>query len=387
SWLDSRLSWNPDDYDGLKHIRLPGDQVWRPDIQLYNDDGKQGAASAINANHDDPVNAVVTSDGRVLYVPVVLLSAICMSMDFTNWPYDVHSCSLKFGSWTFDGYSLDLEVSELNQDTTTGLKYLDTPANWKLRMDRGERLSTTYACCPEPYVSVNFPYTVCRVPKHVENTLLTPLHIVVVLTLVAFWTSAATTVGVCLVNSGILIAMLQFHASGIPSSETNMPSIIHFSANLLKLQVALVVWTCLGLGLVTLVLWIPPVAALVRRLHTDGGILATLCCWGIYFTPAGTAAGPGAHVSLRRVNDGDTDGLASSLATEHEQQHHDDEAGSSGLSPTCDPKPQHRRPDPTSTLFLHRVLHMLVFVGFLAAIVSFFAVFWPVALDENCSED
>ena len=35
-WNDFRLMWDPDQYDGLKSIRVPNDIIWKPDIALYN---------------------------------------------------------------------------------------------------------------------------------------------------------------------------------------------------------------------------------------------------------------------------------------------------------------------------------------------------------------
>lgn len=35
-WFDAHLKWNKDDYEGLDTIRIPGSNVWRPDIVLYN---------------------------------------------------------------------------------------------------------------------------------------------------------------------------------------------------------------------------------------------------------------------------------------------------------------------------------------------------------------
>ncbi|KAL2790912.1 neuronal acetylcholine receptor subunit alpha-5 isoform 2 precursor, partial [Daubentonia madagascariensis] len=40
-WIDVKLRWNPDDYGGIKVIRVPSDSVWTPDIVLFdNADGR-----------------------------------------------------------------------------------------------------------------------------------------------------------------------------------------------------------------------------------------------------------------------------------------------------------------------------------------------------------
>ncbi|KAI9522981.1 Neuronal acetylcholine receptor subunit alpha-7, partial [Dissostichus eleginoides] len=35
-WTDIYLSWNPDNYPGVQNLRFPSNQVWVPDILLYN---------------------------------------------------------------------------------------------------------------------------------------------------------------------------------------------------------------------------------------------------------------------------------------------------------------------------------------------------------------
>lgn len=35
-WTDSRLAWNPEDYDGITKLQVPADQIWIPDITLLN---------------------------------------------------------------------------------------------------------------------------------------------------------------------------------------------------------------------------------------------------------------------------------------------------------------------------------------------------------------
>ncbi|VDM57208.1 unnamed protein product [Angiostrongylus costaricensis] len=35
-WYDYRLSWNPEEYGGVKNLYVPGEMIWLPDIILYN---------------------------------------------------------------------------------------------------------------------------------------------------------------------------------------------------------------------------------------------------------------------------------------------------------------------------------------------------------------
>ena len=35
-WRDELLTWDPDEFGGIKMIRIPCDKIWLPDIVLYN---------------------------------------------------------------------------------------------------------------------------------------------------------------------------------------------------------------------------------------------------------------------------------------------------------------------------------------------------------------
>uniref|UniRef100_A0AAV2MK97 Neurotransmitter-gated ion-channel ligand-binding domain-containing protein n=1 Tax=Knipowitschia caucasica TaxID=637954 RepID=A0AAV2MK97_KNICA len=35
-WTDAYLSWNTEHYPGVQNLRFPSDQIWTPDILLYN---------------------------------------------------------------------------------------------------------------------------------------------------------------------------------------------------------------------------------------------------------------------------------------------------------------------------------------------------------------
>jgi hypothetical protein len=67
--------------------------------------------TALELVHPRSSNAIVLSpdDGSVMWVPPTRLTAHC-HLTYADWPYDSHECMLKFGSWTHDGYHLDLRA-------------------------------------------------------------------------------------------------------------------------------------------------------------------------------------------------------------------------------------------------------------------------------------
>ena len=35
-WTDEKMRWEPEEYNGLKVLRIPCKHIWKPDIVLYN---------------------------------------------------------------------------------------------------------------------------------------------------------------------------------------------------------------------------------------------------------------------------------------------------------------------------------------------------------------
>lgn len=64
---------------------------------------------------------VVDYEGNVLWIPPAMFSSTC-SIDITNFPFDIQTCNMKFGSWTYDGFKLDLEFYA-NKSEVTSVQY------------------------------------------------------------------------------------------------------------------------------------------------------------------------------------------------------------------------------------------------------------------------
>jgi len=97
-WKDSRLSWNPVDYDGLTTLRIPARQVWIPDMKLYN-------TLDVVIDRDTDVNTVVSSDGSVLFIPIAKYRTLAEEQ--SNGEI---TSMFKVGSWTFNAEDLALKL-------------------------------------------------------------------------------------------------------------------------------------------------------------------------------------------------------------------------------------------------------------------------------------
>lgn len=77
-----------------------------------------------DGHHDETygkINCVVRSDGMVHWIPPAKFRVFC-DVDLTNWPFGEHTCSLRLGSWTYDGNSVSMQI---NQKINVRLVYIN----------------------------------------------------------------------------------------------------------------------------------------------------------------------------------------------------------------------------------------------------------------------
>ncbi|XP_071531421.1 acetylcholine receptor subunit alpha-type acr-16-like isoform X15 [Panulirus ornatus] len=198
-WKDVNLRWNESDYGGVKDLRIPPYKIWKPDVLMYNsaDEGFDGTYQT---------KVVVSSSGGCLYIPPGIFKSTC-KIDITWFPFDDQRCKMKFGSWTYSGWQLDLQLqSEDGGDLSDFIKN----GEWDLIEVPGERNVLTYKCCPEPYVDITFVIKLRRRTIYYLYNLVVPCIMISSMTLLGFSlppdTGEKLTLGVT-----ILLSLTVFH--------------------------------------------------------------------------------------------------------------------------------------------------------------------------------
>nr|XP_057940827.1 neuronal acetylcholine receptor subunit alpha-7-like isoform X2 [Doryrhamphus excisus] len=171
-WYDHYLQWNQSEYPGVKNLRFTADQVWTPDILLYN-----SAHNKFDATFK--TNVLVNSSGFCEYLPPGIFISTC-NVDVRWFPFDIQRCELKFGSWTFDGWLLDIQMKEAD---VSG--YMPN-GEWDLLEVPGSRHEMFYECCAEPYPDVTFVVTLRRRTLYYALNLLIPCVLLSSMTLLVF---------------------------------------------------------------------------------------------------------------------------------------------------------------------------------------------------------
>ncbi|XP_017317265.1 neuronal acetylcholine receptor subunit alpha-7 [Ictalurus punctatus] len=234
-WTDVYLSWNPENYPGVNNLRFPSSQIWTPDILLYN-----SADERFDATFH--TNVLVNSSGACQYIPPGILKSTCY-IDVRWFPFDVQKCDLKFGSWTHNGWLLDLQMREVDIST-----YIPN-GEWDLVGVPGKRNELYYECCKEPYPDVTYTVTIRRRTLYYGLNLLIPCVLISGLALLVFLLPADSgekiSLGITVLLS--LTVFMLLVAEIMPATSDSVPLIAQYFASTMMIVGLSVVVTVLVL--------------------------------------------------------------------------------------------------------------------------------------------
>ncbi|GAB6019005.1 hypothetical protein CHUAL_000638 [Chamberlinius hualienensis] len=223
-WNDSRLTWTSSDYGGIKTVQFPENQIWQPDIKLFN------SARAGDVDTWGNVYTSVKDNGNVRWIPPATFHSIC-SVDLQLYPYDVQTCKLHLVSWTLDGHHVDISLYENNSKIGLSDPYNENN-EWEVIDSKAAKEIRYLSCCTEPYPQLVYELQLRRRAPYYKLTTLYPIMSVVVLSLATFWlppTSERILLGAA--NLLVTVAVLVHLSWKLPPSGRSIPMIIAFSGN------------------------------------------------------------------------------------------------------------------------------------------------------------
>ena len=156
--------------------------------------------------------ATIHYNGRIEWRPPAIYKSLCpINVEF--FPFDEQMCTLKVGSWTYDGYSVDIQHKDLN-DTSTPLKKIDVgielsdyykSTEWDLLAVPAQKYEKFYPCCSEPFPDIKFNITIRRKTMFYSVNLILPCVAICAVTLLVFYIPAHSgekiTMGITILNS------------------------------------------------------------------------------------------------------------------------------------------------------------------------------------------
>ncbi|XP_037955341.1 acetylcholine receptor subunit alpha-like isoform X2 [Teleopsis dalmanni] len=184
SWYDYKLRWEPKEYGGVHMLHVPSDHIWRPDIVLYNNADGHYEVTLMT-------KATVHYYGLVIWQPPAVYKSSC-SIDVEYFPYDVQTCILKLGSWTYDGFKVDLRHMDEKQgsnvvDVGVDLSEFYMSVEWDILEVPAVRNEKFYTCCDEPYLDITFNITMRRKTLFYTVNIIIPCMGISFLTVLTFY--------------------------------------------------------------------------------------------------------------------------------------------------------------------------------------------------------
>uniref|UniRef100_A0A1I8I6M2 Neur_chan_LBD domain-containing protein n=1 Tax=Macrostomum lignano TaxID=282301 RepID=A0A1I8I6M2_9PLAT len=196
-WHDPNFIWDPASYDNIRVMHIPSEQIWTPDLVLYNNAGGDWDLRS-SAN-----KVSVFSDGTVQWKPPIIFKSQC-DIDVEFFPFDTQNCTLKLGTWTHNGFLIDLrhvaqmEEALLNRrvnfdncqafiDYAVDLSQFVENGEWDILEASARRNIAKYRCCPEPYLDLTFSLRIRRKTLFYGVNLICPCLAISFLTVLVFY--------------------------------------------------------------------------------------------------------------------------------------------------------------------------------------------------------
>ena len=215
-WNDSRLAWNPADYDGVEMLHVPADMVWKPDLMLYNSVGP-----LLYIFDLDPISYIVIwHTGQVVWYPIHRAEILCQ-VDTTFYPYDTQECSFWISSWTLPMTILEIIPFKESTDDLT-----PNSTEWDIiSIESGLDYTYTSSYDDANFIPVKHTIRMKRNAPFFAMALLIPCLLMTVLIQVIFLIPANTgdrrALAVAVWTSLVLFLMILIDS--IPGSSSKVP--------------------------------------------------------------------------------------------------------------------------------------------------------------------
>ncbi|XP_018577209.1 acetylcholine receptor subunit alpha-like [Anoplophora glabripennis] len=135
--------------------------------------------------------ATIYHQGLVEWKPPAIYKSSC-EIDVEYFPFDEQTCVLKFGSWTYDGFKVDLR----HMDEKAGSNVVDVGVDlsefymsveWDILEVPAVRNEKFYTCCDEPYLDITFNITMRRKTLFYTVNIIIPCMGISFLTVLTFY--------------------------------------------------------------------------------------------------------------------------------------------------------------------------------------------------------
>ncbi len=171
-WYDPYLSWNDTEFPSVTYFVVGIDQIWSPDLMIYNVLGN--TIKVAGEFLGKPESVSVLSSGKVHHWSPVLLNLFCpMKMDL--FPFDLQSCPVILSPWIYDNSQLKLHPA---QHAARFGKLLDMSKKWIIQDFRAEKSVLHDAEHDRSYDQMHFSISLKRKSTFYVLNLLLPCYLI-----------------------------------------------------------------------------------------------------------------------------------------------------------------------------------------------------------------
>ncbi|XP_075693052.1 5-hydroxytryptamine receptor 3A-like isoform X2 [Rhinoderma darwinii] len=182
-WQNEFINWDPEDFCGMDKIVIPGQNLWLPDLYVYE---------MTEGSDNSPVIPYffISSDGFITDSKPLRIVSTC-NLDIYKFPFDKQICNLTFGSYTHTVKDIimlpKLNSSEVNLNSQN---VFVSKGDWAL-LDISVT-NTTLVSEGEGYSQVIFKISIKRAPVVYIINLIIPSCFLVLLDIVSMFIQMGT---------------------------------------------------------------------------------------------------------------------------------------------------------------------------------------------------
>ncbi|XP_072138177.1 neuronal acetylcholine receptor subunit beta-4-like [Mobula birostris] len=175
-WVDYRLRWNPEEFEGISKLRINSKLIWLPDIVLYNNADGTYEISLYT-------NAIIWNNGSIYWLPPAIYKSAC-KIEVKHFPFDQQNCTMKFRSWTYDHTEIDL----IPKTDSASMDDFTASGEWDIVSLPGRR--NTNPMDPS-YIDVTYDFIIKRKPLFYTINLIIPCILITSLAILVFYLPSA----------------------------------------------------------------------------------------------------------------------------------------------------------------------------------------------------
>lgn len=182
----------------------------------------------LDIRKDSPFRVSIHSNGDCYLNYPAIVESRCQ-IDVRKFPFDSQTCPLEFGSWAYDGLSVDIVPKNPTGDTTPAVQSVE----WNVISFNTTRIETFYTCCPEPYPTVTFYLVIERKSMFYVLNILFPSMLLTVMSLMTFMLPSESGEKVGFLMT-LLLALAVFQlmvGDSLPPSAETIPIICKLEAH------------------------------------------------------------------------------------------------------------------------------------------------------------